>query len=172
KELQERLRGIYWYRRFRGAIVQELRLVPSNVRIYFHSRSTVGGNARSLFDGFQLDSPAKARRFLVRFVRSVAAMLTLFARTMESGGPPGTYRGLDFHDVWLDKDAVVAPDGTAYFVDLEGIDEVTVAAAEVPEKIEDQIYRSLYEFMFAYEQLDTERLGEEALYTRFPLVDR
>jgi len=155
--LQEQLRSIYWYRKFRGRIVQELRLVPSNVRIYFHSRSTVGNGARALFDAFGLDSPAKARRFEIQFVRSTVAMLTLFARTL-ARGPEGTsYHGLDFHDVWLDKDAVIAPNGSTYFVDLEGIDEVSVGASGVPEKIEDQIYRSLYEFMFAYEQLDLER---------------
>jgi hypothetical protein len=213
--LEEQLRGIYWYRRFRGRIVQELRLVPSNYRIYFHSRSTVGGSARALFDTFGLSSPAAARRFELRFVRSVVAMLTLFGRTLARGADPGTFRGLDFHDVWLDKDAVIAPNGSAYFVDLEGIEEIELPAARVAEKIEDQIYRSLYEFMFAYEQLDLERrrrfgdpssrreqfgsivlealkddpfarpfvegrsiglevrnpLGEESLYTRFPLVD-
>ena len=213
--LEEQLRGVYWYRRFRGRMVQELRLVPSNFRIYFHSRSTVGGSARALFETFGLDSPAAARRFEVQFVQSVVPMLTLFGRTLTRGATSSSYRGLDFHDVWLDKDAVIAPNGAAYFVDLEGLEEVEVPAAGVGEKIEDQIYRSLYEFMFAYEQLDLERrrrfgdptsrreqfasivlealqsdpfarpivegrsvgievrnpLGEESLYTRFPLVD-
>jgi len=215
-ELEEELRSVYWYRRYRGRFVQELRLVPSNVRIYFHSRTTVGGSARVLFDSFGLESPALARRFLVRFVRSTVAMLTLFARTLARGPAPDAFRGLDFQDVWLDKDAVIAPNGSTYFVDLEGIDEVAVPRAGVPEKIQDQIFRSLYEFMFAYEQLDLERrrrfgdpagrrerfeagvlealaddpfarpllearslvlevrnpLGEESLYTRFPLLDR
>jgi hypothetical protein len=156
-ELQERLRSVYWYRRYRGPIVQELRLVPSNFRIYFQSRSTVGGSARALFDAFGIDSPAAARRFEVHFVRSTVAMLTLFARTLTRGPGGSTFRGLDFHDVWLDKDAVIAPNGSAYFVDLEGIEEISVAANDVAEKFEDQIYRSLYEFMFAYEQLDLER---------------
>ena len=64
---------------------------------------------------------------------------------------------MDFQDVWLDKDAVVAPDGSVFFVDLEGIDEVSVDAADVREKLEDQIFRSLYEMMFAYEQIEGER---------------
>jgi hypothetical protein len=214
--LQEQLRTIHWYRRFRGEFVQELRLVPSNVRIYFHSRTTVGENAREVFDTFGIDSAAKARRFEVRFVRSAVAMLTLFARTLARAPGSERFRGLEFHDVWLDKDAVIAPDGTAYFVDLEGIEEVEVDREAVRERIEDQIYRSLYEFMFAYEQLDLERrrrygdpsnrrerfeaivlealqedpfarpgveggsvqmevrnpLGEESLYTLFPLLDR
>ena len=48
----------------------------------------------------------------------------------------GRYTGLDFNDVWLDKDAVISPDGTVYFVDLEGIEERTVDADHVIDKIE------------------------------------
>jgi hypothetical protein len=74
---------------------------------------------------------------------------------------------LDFYDVWLDKDAVLAPDGTVYFVDLEGLEWITVQAKNVHEKIDDQIYRSLYEFMYAYEQIERERTA------RFgPMLDR
>jgi hypothetical protein len=69
----------------------------------------------------------------------------------------GTFSGLDFYDVWLDKDAVLAPDGTIYFVDLEGLEWITVEGNKISEKIEDQIYRSLYEFMYAYEQIERER---------------
>lgn len=156
-DLEARLREIYWYRRYRGRFVQEHRLVPSNVRIYFHARNTVGNDVRSVFDRFGIDSDARALRFEVRFVRSTLALLTLFARTLERRPGGGGYEGLDFHDVWLDKDAVVAPDGTVYFVDLEGIEPVAVAAEEVPGRIEDQVYRSLYEFTFAYEQIEGER---------------
>jgi hypothetical protein len=156
-DLQERLRDIHWYRRFRGPIVQELRLVPSNVRIYFHARNTVGSNVGHVFDLFGVDSNAVALRFETRFVRSVVAMLTLFARTLEFDASRDRFTGLDFQDVWLDKDAVVAPDGTVYFVDLEGLDRVAVDRDGVREKIEDQVYRSLYEFMFAFEQIENER---------------
>ena len=62
-----------------------------------------------------------------------------------------------FYDVWLDKDAVLAPDGTIYFVDLEGLEWITVGENNIHEKIRDQIYRSLYEFMYAYEQIERER---------------
>jgi hypothetical protein len=214
--LEEKLREVYWYRKFRGRFVQELRLVPSNVRIYFHSRSTVGNDARHVFDLFGVGSNARALQFEVEFVRSTVAMLTLFARTLAYDAGHDRFRGLDFHDVWLDKDAVLAPNGAAYFVDLEGIEEVAVERGEVVERIEDQVYRSLYEFMFAYEQIERERCrrfgessqrrehfegivrealkedpfarptiagrsleleirnlcSEEALNTRFPLVDR
>lgn len=156
-ELEERLRTLHWYRRFSGPMVQELRLVPSNIRIYFHAKHTVGQDVHHLFDRFGLASGAQALRFETRFIRSTVAMLTLFARTLTKIEGTDRYRGLDFHDVWLDKDAVLSPSGEVYFVDLEGIEEVEVAEHEVREKIEDQIFRSLYEFMFAYEQIDQER---------------
>src|ERR1700745_2438925 len=47
EEVESRIKQIYWYRKFPGKIVQETRLVPSNVRIYFHSGSTVGSNIGS-----------------------------------------------------------------------------------------------------------------------------
>jgi hypothetical protein len=215
RALEERLRALHWFRRFRGPIVQEIRLVPSNVRIYFHARSTIGTGARDVFDRFGLDTDGKAVAFEVAFLRSAVPLLTLFARTLRFDPARGRYAGLDFHDVWLDKDAVVAPDGTVFFVDLEGIEEVDVDRAGVREKIEDQVYRSLYEVLFAHEQIAEERvrrfggdgerkarfaacldralerdphvrlrasgvgreleirnaLGDDALYTRFPLVD-
>jgi len=154
--LENEIKKIYWYRRFGGRMVQETRLVPSNVRIYFHSGSTVGGNIRSIFDLFGIDENDKALEFLKNFVKSGIAFLTLFTRSIKSN-EDGTFSGLDFYDVWLDKDAVLAPDGTIYFVDLEGLEWITVAEKKIQEKIDDQIYRSLYEFMYAYEQIERER---------------
>jgi hypothetical protein len=154
--LENEAKKIFWYRRFEGRMVQEIRLVPSNVRIYFHSGSTIGGNIRSVFDLFGIDSNEKAIDFLKNFIKSGIAFLTLFPRTIKAN-EDGTFCGLDFYDVWLDKDAVLAPDGTVYFVDLEGLEWITVKEKNVQEKINDQIFRSLYEFMYAYEQIEQER---------------
>jgi hypothetical protein len=156
-ELEDRIKQIHWYRRFRGRIVQEIRLIPSNIRVYFHARNTLGTNISHIFDLFGVDSNGKAYSFETNFVRSAVAMLTAFARTMRLDKATGKYVGLDFLDVWMDKDAVLSPDGSIYFVDLEGVEAVPVERDGVKEKIEDQIYRSLYEFMFAYEQIETER---------------
>ncbi len=156
ESLENEIKKIFWYRRFRGRIVQEARLVPSNVRIYFHSGSTVGGNIGSIFDLFGIDKNDKAFGFLKNFVKSGIAFLTLFARSLKSN-EDGTFSGLDFYDVWLDKDAVLAPDGTIYFVDLEGLEWITIGREKIREKIDDQIYRSLYEFIYAYEQIERER---------------
>src|SRR5208283_5408321 len=113
-------------------------------------------SVKSLFDLFGIGCNDKALGFLENFVKSGVAFLTLFSRSMKSNGD-GTLSGLDFYDVWLDKDAVLAPDGTVYFVDLEGLEWITIQEKNVPEKIDDQIYRSLYEFMYAYEQIERER---------------
>jgi hypothetical protein len=154
---EERIRSIHWFRRFPGPIVQEIRLVPSNVRIFFHSRSTLGSGVRDVFDRFGIESHEAALAFEAAFLRSTVPLLTLFPRTLRHDAGDGRYYGLDFHDVWLDKDAVLAPDGTVFFVDLEGIEEEGVDREQVKERIEDQVYRSLYEFLFAYEQIDRER---------------
>ena len=156
EDLEAEVKKIFWYRSFSGRMVQEIRLVPSNVRIYFHSGSTVGRSVKSLFDLFEIDFNDKALEFLKNFVKSGVAFLTLFSRSMKNNGD-GTISGLDFYDVWLDKDAVLAPDGTVYFVDLEGLEWITIQEKNVHEKIDDQIYRSLYEFMYAYEQIERER---------------
>jgi hypothetical protein len=105
---------------------------------------------------FQLDNNDKALEFLRNFVKSGIAYLTLFVRTLKDN-MDGTFSGLDFYDVWLDKDAVLAPNGTIFFVDLEGLEWITLEEKKISEKIDDQIYRSLYEFMYAYEQIERER---------------
>jgi hypothetical protein len=161
--MQKEVTQVYWYRRFKQRMVQETRLVPSNVRIYFHSDWTIGDDTGELFDYFHIDSNEKAMGFLRNFVRSGIAVLTLFVRSMSDNGN-GTYSGLDFYDVWLDKDAVLAPDGTIFWADLEGLQEITVGGRDrkevefnIEENMEHQIYRSLYEFMYAYEQIERER---------------
>ena len=162
--LQEELTQVYWYRRFKQEMVQETRLLPSNVRIYFHSEWTIGDDTGELFDFFRVDSNDKAMKFLRNFVKSGIATLTLFVRSMHNNGN-GTYTGLDFYDVWLDKDAVLAPDGTIYWADLEGLQAITIGGRDtaelefnIEENMEHQIYRSLYEFMYAYEQIERERV--------------
>ncbi len=163
KALQEEVTQVYWYRRFKQEMVQEARLVPSNVRIYFHSDWTIGDDTGELFDFFHIEDNDGAMGFLKNFVKSGIAILTLFVRSMRSDGN-GTYTGLDFYDVWLDKDAVLAPDGTIFWADLEGLQEITIGGRDradlefnIEENMEHQIYRSLYEFMYAYEQIERER---------------
>ncbi len=156
EEMENEIRGLYWYRKFKGRFVQELRLVPSNVRIYFHSYNTLGSNISRIFDMFSIESNMQAIEFEINFIRSGLAALSIFARTMRIE-EDGSFSGLDYFDVWIDKDAVVAPDGTLYFVDLEGVERNYILESRVGEKIDEQFYRSLYEFTFAMEQFEQER---------------
>ena len=171
KALKEEVTQVYWYRRFKQEMVQETRLIPSNVRIYFHSDWTIGDDTGELFDFFRIDSNDKAMDFLRNFIKSGIAILTLFVRSMRNN-ENGTYTGLDFYDVWLDKDAVLAPDGTIFWADLEGLQEITIGGKDmadlefnIEENMEHQIYRSLYEFMYAYEQIERERIKRFAHIT-------
>src|SRR5487761_231876 len=164
KTLQDEVTQVYWYRRFKQEMVQEARLIPSNIRVYFHSDWTIGDDTGELFDFFHIDNNDKAMDFLRNFVKSGIAILTLFVRSM-SNNDNGTYSGLDYYDVWLDKDAVLAPDGTIFWADLEGLQAITVGGKDradlefnIEENMEHQIYRSLYEFMYAYEQIERERI--------------
>lgn len=165
QQLQDRIRKLYWYRQFKGEIVQEIRLVPSNVRIYFHSDWTIGEDTCMVFQLFDIDSNERAEEFERNFLKSGMAILTLLARSIKNN-QDGTYSGLDFYDVWLDKDALLAPDGTIFWADLEGLEWITLWLKKtsqsdinnIEEKMEYQIYRSTYELMYAYEQIERERI--------------
>jgi hypothetical protein len=156
QDLQEEVRRIYWYTQFKGPMVQEERLVPSNVRVYFHSDKTLGGDTSWVFDLFEIDSDEKAIQLEKNFLKSGMAILTLFVRSMKDDGD-GTFTGLDYYDVYLDKDALLAPDGTIFWADLEGLEMFNFRKKDLEEKMEYQIHRSRYEFLYAYEQIEIER---------------
>ena len=149
----------YWYRRYEGAYWQEVRLMPSNVRLYFHSPVTFGVDTARAYALFGLEDVASAEAFLGNLALSCVAALTLYARTLRSDVRTGGYRGLAYHDVWLDKDAVIAPDGCLQFADLEGIEETASGDAEgAREAIRHQFYRNVYEANFALEAMAAEAM--------------
>jgi hypothetical protein len=167
----------WWYRRYDGAYWQEIRLMPSNVRVYFHSPVTFGVDTSRVFALFGIESPEQAEHFLENLARSCVAALTLFARSLRWDDRRGVYAGLGYHDVWLDKDAVVAGDGRLHFADLEGIEEVAVGSAEaVREQILAQFHRNVYEAFYALEAMALEvdrrwRLLREASSRRGWILD-
>ena len=131
--------------------------MPSNVRVYFHSPLTFGVDTSRAFTLFGIETFEGAERFLTNLARSSFAALTLYARTLRHDDASGMYRGLDYQDVWLDKDAVVAADGTMHFADLEGIEDAVAAKpAAVRETIERQFHRHVYEASYALEALAVE----------------
>ncbi len=144
----------FWYRRYEGDFWQEVRLMPSNVRLYFHSPITFGVDTSRALSLFGIASFEDAEAFLGNLARSSLAALTLYARTLRPDALHGGYSGLAYHDVWLDKDAVIAPDGTMHFADLEGIEDLPAAdPAAVREQIGMQFHRNVYEATYALEAL-------------------
>ena len=149
----------HWYRRHRGAHFQEQRLVPSNVRLYHHSNRTLGQHPREVLGAFGVESRESLEAFLANYLASGVAALTLFARTARRTGDG--IAGLKYADVWLDKDCLLAPDGTLHFADLEGLWRDTARGPhQFEEFVREQFDRTFYEFMFGADLL----LGElEAL---------
>ena len=68
------------------------------------------------------------------------------------------FEALDFTDVWLDKDSIIAPDGTIFFIDLEGLDWINIPNQEIlKKKVLKQINRNYYEFMYCLDLLLKEK---------------
>ena len=103
---------------------RKARLRPTSGFI-FTPISTLATTPSWVYDLFGIDSNETALEFEKNFLKSGMAVLTLFARSMKNNDN-GTHSGLDFYDVWLDKDAVLAPDGTITWADLEGLEWITV----------------------------------------------
>jgi len=141
------------YRRFAGPVVQEHRLVPSNVRLFHGSGPGLGREAGRYVAELGLGEPPALHAFVERLLRSGLAALTLFARSLRPC-PSGGLEGLDLDDAWLDKDALVAPDGTLHFVDLESLDWVAAPdEASARARIGRQLDRNAYDLLFAVDAL-------------------
>jgi hypothetical protein len=164
KEYQEIASHFYWYRKYSGTYWQEFRLMPSNVRLYFQSPLTFGADTGRAFSLFDLKSFDSCEKFLWNLARSTMAALTLYARTIRHDPHSDSYLGLGYHDVWLDKDAVIASDGTLHFADLEGIEDIRAKnAEEAREQMLMQFYRNVYEANFALEAMAAQTEKELAM---------
>lgn len=145
----EAIHDSFWYRRHRGAVLQEHRLVPSDVRLYHGTGVALGrdpeGALRAL-GAEDLDA------FAERYLASGIAALTLWARTARERD--GVVEGLDFDDAWLDKDSVLGADGTIFLVDLEQLEWTPVThRMSAEQRIRRQIDRNYYELMFGLDAI-------------------
>jgi hypothetical protein len=148
--------GSYWYRRWRAGWFQEIRLVPSDVRLYFHSEAPMGVKPQRVLTSFGVEGSEQLDAFIEKFIASGIAALTLAARTVRASD--GGFDLLDYDDVWLDKDSVIAPDGTIHFADIDDIEWRRYEdAAGVRKKMARQFERNFYEFMFGLDSLMSER---------------
>jgi len=165
--LMEGARDQYWYRRLDrpGPYYQQLRIMPSDVRLFYASEFTLGTRVREVLEAFRVDTTEALDAFVDNYIGSGMAALTLAARTAGPSQEWG-HRALDYDDVWLDKDSVLAPDGTLYFADIEGVWWVPLRdQREASHRMKRQFNRNLYEFMYGLDCLLDERdamTGREA----------
>jgi hypothetical protein len=154
EEIMARARSTFWYRQFPdpGPFYQQIRLVPSDVRLFYQSSSTLGDNVRTVMEAFGVSNVNDLDDMISNYIRSGIAALTLSVRTLKKEGH--RFSILDYFDVWLDKDSVLAPDGTLFFADIEGLDRAYYHDVDdLVKKIKAQYQRNFYEFMFGLDRL-------------------
>ncbi|MFX0023326.1 MAG: hypothetical protein ACFE9S_13450 [Candidatus Hermodarchaeota archaeon] len=152
KDIENVAKSFFWFRSYKDYFYQVLRLLPSNVRLYFES-SNVISNPDSIFQLFEINTLEKAEKFELNFIRSGIALLSLYSRSALIEGKK--VKGICFQDVWLDKDCVVAPDGTIHFADIEGF-IWKEAPMEEYERIQREEWEKLaYEFLYALVKIDS-----------------
>jgi len=164
-EIEKAARDFFWFREHPETFYQVLRLMPSNVRLYFESNDLISEPAY-IFSLFGLNSEKEIEQFELNFIKSGAALLTLYSRTVKQEADKVS--GLVYRDVWFDKDCVVAPDGTIHFADLEGLRWQTDPINEYSETALYEWERLAFEFLFALIKIDTYRLKLEDRQLKWP----
>jgi hypothetical protein len=153
-------RQFYWFRTYRNHFYQTLRLVPSRARLYFESDQVIE-NPDALFHAFQIENSDQVTLFERNFLQSGIALLSLFTRSARVD--KGFVTGLIYQDVWLDKDAIIAPDGILHFADLEGLDRKTVMIQDYVRIQQAEWHKLVFEFLYALISVDTYRRRMEGL---------
>jgi hypothetical protein len=153
-EIEELARKFFWFSTYKDHFYQEIRLMPSNIRLYFESSRLVA-NPSSFFSLFNLDTDKLIEKFEINFIKSGIALLSLFSRSAKKEGD--SIKGIIYQDVWLDKDCVVAPDGTIHFADLEGLIWKAVPQDKFAEAQSKEWEKLVFEFLFALVKIDSYR---------------
>ena len=143
---------LFWYRRHRGRVLQEIRLLPSDVRLFHSSGTALGRDTDAALEGLGVGDVERLDAFVERYLATGLAALTLWARTARPC--PGGLEGLDYHDAWLDKDCLVGTDGGLFVADLESV-EWTPTTHRMPpaERVRHQIDRNQYELLYGLDAL-------------------
>ncbi|MFX1571548.1 MAG: hypothetical protein ACFFB0_02285 [Promethearchaeota archaeon] len=154
KEIEKVARKFFWFRTYKDHFYQVLRLVPSNIRLYFESSHNIA-NPSPVFQLFEIDTIERAENFELNFIKSGIALLTLYTRSAIIEG--NEIKGIYYQDVWLDKDCVVAPNGIIHFADIEGFIWKKVTIDEYKEIQKKEWQKLVYEFLYALVQIDSYR---------------
>jgi hypothetical protein len=167
----------FWYRKLETdkPYYQQLRLMPSDVRLFYQSEATLGKRTLAVLNAFNITTLEDLDMFLDNYIASGIAALTLYARTLRrfedaediddsveimahAHNNISGFIGLDYTDVWLDKDSVIAQDGSIFFADIEGIEwKPSRNESELRFMITRQFDRNFYEFMYGVDCLLRER---------------
>ena len=148
----------YWFKKYDNSFYQEKRLVPSNIRLFHQSDLTLGQSPDLVLSKFSINDHIELENFIQNYIISGLALLTLLPRTIIKDTSNDCFKGLDYIDVWLDKDSVLAPDGTLFFIDLEGLDWIPITNSEsLKMNVLKQVNRNYYEFMYSLDLLLKER---------------
>jgi len=153
--IEDAARKFYWFRQYPYPFYQEARLVPSRTRLYFESAQVLADPVAALAT-FGIDTAARMERFEKSFIKSGFALLSLFTRSVKIEADQA--RGIVYHDVWFDKDAIVAPDGVIHFADLEGLVWQGVPLSNASKVQQAEWNKLFYEFSYALVQIDGCRL--------------
>ncbi|NHJ24251.1 MAG: hypothetical protein EAX89_06730 [Candidatus Lokiarchaeota archaeon] len=154
KEVEKAARNFFWFRTYKDHFYQVLRLVPSNIRLYFESDNVIAAPS-SIFELFGIKSLQDVEIFELNFIKSGIALLTLFTRSAKLQG--NEVSGICYQDVWLDKDCVVAADGIIHFADIEGFIWKKVSLNEYIQVQTKEWQKLVYEFLYALVQIDSYR---------------
>jgi hypothetical protein len=145
-------RDVFWYRRHRGPVLQEVRLVPSDVRLFHSSGRALAKDPEGVLEELGVEGVPALDAFVDRFVASGIAALTLWARTARPC--EGGMEGLDYVDAWLDKDSLVGTDGTIFVADLESVEWTpTTHRIGAEARVRQQIDRNQYELFYGLDAL-------------------
>lgn len=147
-------RKFFWFRTYEKHFYQVLRLVPSNIRLYFESEHVIA-NPSSIFSLFEINTAKTIEDFELNFIKSGIALLTLYSRSAKLAG--NEIKGIIYQDVWLDKDCIVAPDGIIHFADIEGLIWKSVLKKGFVEIQKQEWQKLVYEFLYALFKVDTYR---------------
>ncbi len=153
-DVEELAKKFYWFRKYPKNFYQVLRLVPSNIRLYFESRNLMT-TPGEIFKIFGINHDKQVEQFELNFIRSGLALLTLFSRSLQING--NDLKGIIYQDVWLDKDCVVAPNGNIHFTDIEGFIWKEIKINEYVDIQKKEWQKLVFEFLFALLKLDTYR---------------
>lgn len=154
KYIEEVARKFFWCRTYDNHFYQVIRLVPSNIRLYFESTQVIT-NPKSIFSLFEINSAEKAEQFELNFIKSGIALLSLYARSAKIEGKQ--ISGIIYKDVWFDKDCVVAPDGIIHFADIEGFIWKNISIKEYDKTIKEEWQKLVFEFLYALIKIDSYR---------------